>query len=335
MPADNHATLPRHPGPGAVLLVKTSSMGDVIHNLPVATDLRRQFPDVVIDWVVEESFADIPRLHPAVREVIPVAIRRWRKQFLARETWQELKAFRARVSGMRYDAVLDTQGLIKSGLITWASRGRRYGFARETAREPFATRFYDEMFAIPPSAHAVDRCRWLAAAAFDYDPPDAASLDYGIQAEPLTADWLGSEPYVVFLTATSRDDKLWAEQHWLQLAQALNAQGLRCVLPAGNAGERERASRLTNAMQAGVAAPPLGLNLLARLLAGARLVIGVDTGLTHLAAALGRPVIALFAASDPAETGVVAATPAINLGAHGRPPLPQDVLAATQTLLAA
>lgn len=309
-------------------------MGDVIHNLPVATDLRRQFPDVVIDWVVEESFADIPRLHPAVHEVIPVAIRRWRRRFLARDTWLELKAFRDRVGGKRYDAVLDTQGLIKSGLITWASRGHRYGFARESVREAFATRFYDETFAIPRSAHAVDRCRWLAAAAFDYDPPDSASLDYGIEATPLAADWLPTTPYVVFLTASSRDDKLWAEQHWLTLAQALDAQGLNCVLPAGNATERARATRLARAMQAGVAAPVLTLHSLARLIAGARLVVGVDTGLTHLAAALGRPVIALFSASEPDETGVLAPTPAINLGHRGRPPLPQDVLTTAQALLA-
>lgn len=323
------------PGPRSALLVKTSSLGDVIHNLPVATDLRRRFPELAIDWVVEESFSAIPRLHPAVRHVIPVALRRWRKQLFAAGTRREWHAFRHALDERHYDVVLDTQGLIKSGLIAWLARGKRCGYAAEAAREPLAARFYNRTFAIPRNLHAVERNRWLAAAAFDYAPPDAAGapLDYGIAAQPLQAAWLPAAPYAVLLTATSRDDKLWAEPSWSALAAALDARGIACVLPAGSPAERERAARLAGAMRHAVAAPPLDIPTLAALVAGASIVVGVDTGLTHLAAALGRPVVAIFAASEPGLTGVLAATPAVNLGGMGRPPGAAEVIAAAGAML--
>ena len=150
-----------------ILLVKTSSLGDVIHNLPVVSDLRRSFPDATIDWCVEEAFADIPRLHPQVGEVIPVALRRWRKTLFQRATWREIGQFRRRLARTPYDAILDTQGLIKSALIARQASGRRLGYAAEVAREPLAARCYDETFVIPPNAHAIERNRWLAAAAFN------------------------------------------------------------------------------------------------------------------------------------------------------------------------
>ena len=224
LPAQTRIALPP---PQSTLLVKTSSLGDVIHNLPVATDLRRNFPKITIDWVVEESFADIPRLHPAVRLVLPVALRRWRSQLFARDTRVQWRAFRQALDERHYDVILDTQGLVKSALIGWIARGNRCGYVAEAAREPLAARFYNRRFAIPRNLHAVDRNRWLAAAAFDYPPPDAAdpSLDYGIKAQPLVAQWLPQRPYAVLLSATSRDDKLWAEERWVELGRSLAERG--------------------------------------------------------------------------------------------------------------
>ena len=310
------------------LLVKTSSLGDVIHNLPIVTDLRAHFPEAEIDWVAEESFADIARLHPGVRRVIPVALRRWRKSLLATDTWREMRAFRATLQAENYDLVIDTQGLLKSALITRMARGRCCGYDTSSAREPMAARFYDATFEVPKNLHAVARNRRLAALAGGYIA--SAAPDYGIAAPPAPT-FRGTE--TILLTATSRDDKLWPEDSWIAAGRALHERGLNCLLPAGSATERERAARIAQAIPGAVALPPLSLPELAAQLADARIIIGVDTGLVHLAAALGRPTLALFCASDPVLTGVCATTPAINLGARGRPPEVAAVLAAAITLL--
>lgn len=311
-----------------LLLVKTSSLGDVIHNLPVATDLRTHFPDATIDWVVEERFADIVGLHPGVRRAIPVALRRWRGALPTPATWSEMQAFRAALQEQSYDLVIDTQGLLKSALIARMARGSRCGYSATSAREPLAARFYDATYDVPKDLHAVERNRRLAALAAGYSASSGA--DYGIAVLP--APTLHS-PSAVLLTATSRDDKLWPDERWIALGRALHERGLTCLLPAGSASERERAEFLARAIPAADVLPPMSLTGLAGQLAAARIVIGVDTGLVHLAAALGRPALALFCASDPALTGVYATTPAINLGARGRPPEVDAVLAAATPLL--
>ncbi len=311
-----------------ILLIKTSSLGDVVHNLPVVTDLRREYPEARIDWVVEEGFADIARLHPGVQRVIPVALRRWRKSLLTADTWREMRAFRATLQTEKYDLVLDTQGLLKSALITRMARGKRCGYTASSAREPMAARFYDATFEVPKNLHAVARNRRLASLAVGYAA--SAAPDYGIAASPAPT-FRSTE--AILLTATSRDDKLWPENNWITAGRALHEHGLNCLLPAGNATERERATRIAQAIPGAVALPPLSLPELATQLADARIVIGVDTGLVHLAAALGRPTLALFCASDPGLTGVVASTPAVSLGSRGRPPSVEQVIAAALPLL--
>lgn len=316
-----------------ILLVKTSSLGDVIHNLPVASDIRKRMPHARIDWVVEEGFVELPRLHPGVNRVIPVAIRRWRKSLLSTDTWREIREFRQALQAVSYDLILDSQGLLKSALIAHSARlapeGRRCGHDKASAREPLAACFYDQGYAIPRDAHAVERNRRLAAAALGYAPD--LPLDYGIAAEPLQADWLPQRPYAVLLTATSRDDKLWPEDRWIGLGHALRQQGLTSVLPAGNPVERARAARLAGQIPDAVAAPSMGLTALAQLFAGAGQVVGVDTGLTHLATALDRPTVALFTGSDPTLTGVYGET-VRNLGGPGKIPETDQALAALAQL---
>lgn len=305
-----------------ILLVKTSSLGDVVHNLPVVSDLARAYPDARIDWCVEEAFADIPRLHPAVGEIVPVAIRRWRKALGQRSTWQEMAALRQKLQRTPHDFILDTQGLVKSALLTRLARGRRCGYAAEVAREPLAARFYDDTFVIPRNVHAVQRNRWLAAAAFDL--PLDTPLDYGILPPAYTADWLPPGDYAVLLSATSRSDKLWEETHWVALAAALLARGLIPIFPSGSVPERQRAERIVARVPGALAAPPLGLHELAGLLGRSALAVGVDTGLIHLAAALAVPSVALYVASDPALTGVFGKGFVRNLGGLGQmPALPQ------------
>jgi heptosyltransferase-1 len=314
-----------------ILLVKTSSLGDVIHNLPVASDIRRHYPDARIDWCVEESFADIPRLHPAVDQVIPVAVRRWRKQLFAAATWREIARFREMLAGTHYDAVVDTQGLVKSALLAGWAKGPALGYAPDSAREPLAARFYAHRFSIPRDLHAVVRNRRLAAAALAYAVD--GDVDYGIAVPSLVGDWLPHRPYLVLLSATSRDDKLWPEAHWIELGRALNELGLSVVLPGGSEVERVRAARLAASIPGAVAAPPLRIPELAGLLAGSRATVGVDTGLTHLAVALGTPTVALYTATDPGLTGVLGRGFWKNLGGKAQVPAPAEVLAQLQAVL--
>ena len=315
-----------------ILLVKTSSLGDVIHNLPVVSDIRRQIPDAAVDWCVEENFAAIPRLHPGVGQVIPVAVRRWRKGLLKAATWREIGGFRSVMQAARYDAVIDTQGLLKSALIASQAQGPLSGYAADSARESVAARFYDHRFAVPTQAHAVVRNRQLVASALGYVL--AGEPDYGITAPAARFDWLPAARYVVFLTATSRDDKLWPELQWMTLGRQLQALGYRAVLPGGSAAERERAGRLAAAIPDAIAAPPLSIAELAALLAGAQAVVGVDTGLSHLAVALKTPTVALYTATDPGLTGVLGSGYYRNLGGRAQVPSAAAVLEALRPVLA-
>lgn len=309
-----------------ILLVKTSSLGDVIHALPVVSDLCRVLPGVRVNWCVEESFAAIPRLHPGVERTIPVAVRRWRKKLLSPATWGEIRAFRRQLRAVDYDCVLDLQGLLKSAFIASQACGPISGYAAEAAREPAAARYYDHTYVIPKVAHAVERNRWLAAAALNL--PLEMPLDYGIVAPAADAPWLPAQPYAVLLTATSRDDKLWPEADWVSLGTSLSVAGLHLVLPAGSPAERQRAERLAAAVPGAVVAPPLAIEELAAVLAASVGAIGVDTGLSHLAAALGKPTVAIYTATDPGLTGVLGVGPYRNLGGQGAAPTVAAVLAA-------
>ena len=186
-----------------ILFVKTSSLGDVVHNCPAVSDVARQVPGASIDWVIEEAYAEIAALHPQVRRVIPVAMRRWRGALLSRATWTEIAGFRNALRGERYDAVIDSQGLIKSALIAAFARGRKHGLDRTSVREPFAAHFYDAAHAVPAGLHAVERNRRLAAAALGYSA--GGDCDYGLHVAGEAPIRMQS-PYALLLTMTSRDD---------------------------------------------------------------------------------------------------------------------------------
>jgi heptosyltransferase-1 len=309
-----------------ILLVKTSSLGDVVHNLPVVSDIARRYPGARIDWVVEEGFAALPALHPAVARVIPVAVRRWRKTPLGRDTWREVGAVRKLFAAEPYDVVIDTQGLVKSALIARSAKGERHGYNARSAREALAARFYDVTHAVPRHLHAVARNRALAAAALRYRIDDGVDYGLGVGAKDICGE--DGESYCVLLHATSRADKHWAEARWTDLGARLAKTGLQCILPWGSASELVAAERLATAIPGARVAPRLDLTAMAGLLAGARCVVGVDTGLTHLSAALGRPTVAIFCASSSALTGVYGAVAACNLGAPGAPPGVGEVLTA-------
>lgn len=313
-----------------IVLIKTSSLGDVLHNLPVVTDIHKHFPAAKIDWVVEESFAALPALHPQVQRIIPVAIRRWRKSWLASRA--EISATCRTLRESHYDLAIDTQGLLKSALITRCVNKPRCGMDWKSAREPLASLFYDRTFFVPQNQHAVERNRQLAGLALGYTPVGAP--DYGIQSPAVELPWLSrSSPYVVLLHATSRDDKLWDETKWIALGKQFAQQGLQLILPWGSAKEKVRSERLTAAIPNAISPPRLNLVEAAALLGHAHAVIGVDTGLSHLAAALNVPTIGLYTATDPGLTGLHAGKLAVNLGGKQKSPTVDEVLSTLTQLL--
>jgi len=311
-----------------ILLVKTSSLGDVLHNLPVVTDIKRHYPSAQIDWLVEESFAALPKLHPAVHDVIPVALRRWRGRMLSTATWCEIKAFRTLLTEQHYDFAIDTQGLLKSALLMRGAHGLRCGFDKHSAREPLASVLYQRKFAVSSGQHAIERNRQLVAQALGYTVDGHA--DYGIHTPSIEHfAWLEQGAYAVLLHATSRTDKLWDETNWIALGQYLHQKCIRSVLPWGSESERLRSLRLAAAIPGAITPPRLGLYEATALLGGAHAVIGVDTGLAHLAAALNVPTIGIYTATDPALTGLYAGARVINLGGINQAP---DVVSVKDTL---
>ncbi len=313
-----------------ILLVKTSSLGDVIHNLPVVSDILTAHPGAEIHWAVEESFAAIPRLHDGVERVLPVAIRRWRAGWWRPDTRREIADLARALRSEPYDIVIDTQGLLKSALVTWRARGTRCGLDFASARELLAL-FYDRTFPVPWTLHAVERNRSLAAQALGYAARGA--VDYGIRAPAARFPWLPAGRYAVLVHATSAAGKLWAEDNWIVLGARLDSRNVRSVLPWGGGLERARSERLAAAIPNAVVPPPLVLEEAASLLAGAAAVAGVDTGLTHLAGALKVPTAGIYGATDPAATGLYGCARAVNVGGVGAPPSVKDVAGVLERFL--
>ncbi|MDT8397393.1 MAG: lipopolysaccharide heptosyltransferase I [Pseudomonadales bacterium] len=285
-----------------ILIVKVSSMGDIIHTLPALTDAFHAKKDVYFDWVVEEAFTEIPGWHPAVDRVIPVAFRRWRQAPYRAWRSGEFQEFRKNLQQQPYDLVLDAQGLIKSGVISALARGQVAGQSKNTIREPLATLFYDRVYTIPWQQHAVERVRALFAQALDY-PRDRTSCDYGIDLGRITNKLPAKDNTVVFLHGTSWDSKKWPGQYWQQLARLAGRGGFRVKVLWGNQEELRCARVIAEAAANVEVQDRLSLNGVASVLLSARAIVAVDTGLAHLAAALDLPVVAIYGASNPALTG--------------------------------
>lgn len=286
-----------------VLIVKTSSMGDVLHTLPALTDAAKAIPGLSFDWVVEEGFAQIPTWHPAVDKVMPVAIRRWRKNWFSVPIKAERKAFYQALHARRYDAVIDAQGLIKSAaLVTRKAHGVKHGMDWSTAREPLASLFYNRKHHIAKAQHAVERTRELFAKCLGYTKPQSQG-DYAIAQHFLSNLNDNAGSYVIFLHATTRENKHWPETHWRELIRLLKDTGLRIKLPWGAPHEEARAKRLAEGFDYVDVLPRMSLEEVARTLAGAKFVVSVDTGLSHLTAALDRPNVTLYGPTDPGLIG--------------------------------
>lgn len=286
-----------------VLLVKTSSMGDVLHSLPALTDAQQAIPNIQFDWVVEEGFAQIPTWHSAVNQVIPVAIRRWRKNWFSAPIRAERAAFRQQLQATHYDAIIDAQGLLKSAfLVTRLAHGDKHGYDRHSIREPLASFFYDHRYAISKQQHAVERIRQLFAKSLGYTCPTLQG-DYAIAQHFLQSSVNNESPYVIFLHSTTRDDKHWPEENWRNLIELMAGSGVKIKLPWGAPHEQQRAQRLAKGFDFVEVLPKLTLAEVAQQIANAKAVVSVDTGLSHLTAALDKPNFTLFGPTDPGLIG--------------------------------
>jgi len=286
-----------------ILIVKTSSLGDIIHTFPALTDAATHFPAAQFDWVVEENFAEVVRWHQAVHEVIPVAIRRWRKKLGSSLFNGEIRNFYRKLRAQHYDIVIDAQGLLKSAwFITRFARGLRCGLNYASSWEGFAATALQRRVAVNPDGHAVTRMRQLFAQCLQYSLPVNALANYGFKKELLTTP-IAHSNYVVFLHGTTWPTKHYPETYWRELAHLAQAAQLTVLLPWGNTQEQERAQRIAADLPAVHVLPKCDLTAMAGILYHARAIVGLDTGLGHLAAAMGLPVILLYGPTDPAKLG--------------------------------
>ncbi|TPI86520.1 lipopolysaccharide heptosyltransferase I [Mesorhizobium sp. B2-8-9] len=284
-----------------VLIVKTSSMGDVIHTFPAVEDAVRNRPDIDFDWCVEEPFAGIVALHPAIGTIHKVAVRRWRKRLLDGATWREMTGLRGALRASRYDLVIDAQGLLKSALVAIQAGAPIAGFDRASAREPSATLFYRHRYAVPRDLHAIERTRRLFGLALGYQP-DLSTLRSGIV--PPAGNLPGIEGRAAFLLhGTSREDKKWPVENWIETARRLAGRQFTPIATWSNEAEKSVAEAIAAAVPGTVLIPKSPLADVAAILGRAALVIGADTGLTHLASAFGLPTVAVFLATEPGLTG--------------------------------
>lgn len=293
--------------------------------LPAITDIHAAYPDAQIDWVAEESFAQIPTWHPAVNAVIPVAHRRWRKQWWSAQSKKERAAFKERLTQTHYDIVLDMQALLKTVWITRLARGVKHGLDWKSAREPLCSMFYDVKHRVEFWQPAITRQRLLAALTFHYDITEAPN--YGLQG---ITNAVVQEPIAMIMPSASRDDKLWPESSWHQVFDFLQEKNLGLRLLAGNENEAQRAQALIAGRENAVVLPRMGLTEVAHELAKAQIMIGLDSGLTHLSAALERPTIGIYKASTPVRTPLVSTAYTASLGDRGQEPSAEVVLSAIQ-----
>jgi heptosyltransferase I len=307
-----------------ILFIKTSSLGDVIHYMPALTEARAHLPDAHFAWVVEEAFAPLAKLHPAVQEVIPVATRRWRHELFSPAAWKDFSRFRKSLRTQTYDVILDAQGLVRTGVLAKLARGRRHGYDRGSIREPFASRFYDVRHSVDRAQHAIARNRALTGQALGYTPE--GPVKFGLDRRQIAGAPL--RPYAVCLHGTAQARKEWPEESWIALGRALEPRGIELMLPWGSAAERARSERIAAALNNARVPMRRPLDEMAEMIAGASFVVGVDTGLVHFAAALGVPLVAIFCGSEPGLTGPMGAGAMEVVGAMGATPTVEDVAAA-------
>jgi heptosyltransferase I len=321
-----------------ILLIRISSLGDVLHNMPIVADILSHFPDAQIDWVVEEAYVDLVKLHSGVHKIIPFALRRWRKKLFSASTYTEISAFKKSLQSETYDVILDTQGLLKTGILMGLAHGGvKVGLANSTEGSGYeitSRLFHTLSVPVEKQMHAVMRGRFVAARALGYvDKLDTMPTDFGLAAPNLQPDWLPDQDYVVFFYGTAGARKKWPAHDWITLGKYINQLNYPILLAWGNRTEQLEAEQLaahSNNMQV---LPKLSMMEAIVLAQHAKLIVGVDTGLTHIAAAFYRPTVEIYCASPRWKTEGNWSDQIINLGDKGTPPKVAEVIAAVDQLI--
>lgn len=309
-----------------ILIIKSSSMGDVVHALPVACDIKTAMPDSVLDWVVEESFADIVTLSPFIDRHVTTAFRRWRKSLLAKDTRDEIAAVKAALAREQYDVVIDLQGLMRSALVARWTKSDTVGYSRDTIREPLASYLYRRTERVPESLTPVLRYRTMAARVLGYEI-DGASPRFGLRVASVPPAGVKG-PYAALAVNTSRVEKLWPQSRWVEVARALHEDGVQSVFFWGNDTERGRVQDIAGQVPEAVVMPRSSIRALAQAIAGARCLIGVDTGFSHLAAAMAVPSVGIIVGTSASLFRLVSEGACATVGDKGVVPQPEEVLAA-------
>jgi heptosyltransferase-1 len=338
-----------------ILLVKLSSLGDVLHNLPIVWDLRAHLPHAQIDWVVEEGYVHL--LEPLVSQkgfsgidrIIPFGLRRWKKNLFKLSTWQEFFAFRKELQEVTYDFVIETQGLLKSALVcSLASKAPNVvvaGLANATefsGYEPIARSFYDQSVQVPTQCHAVDRSRWVMCSALDWhlldrvNAPQFYPQTYVASLSANTSAVLQElkQPYVLCFHSTAREAKRWSNENWVALGKELASKGYEVVFPWGNAVEKAISVAIADQVPGAIVPKAFSIEEAFSVIAGAALTVGVDTGLTHLAAVLGKPTVEIYCDSPRWKTEGYWSSNIRNVGDIQAPPPVAEVVKASLDLLA-
>jgi heptosyltransferase I len=335
-----------------ILLVKLSSLGDVLHNLPILWDIRVRLPNAQIDWVVEEAYVQLlkPLLSygefKGINRIIPFGLRRWKKSLFSLDSWKEFFSFKKNLQAVSYDFIIETQGLLKSALVcalaNKAPNALVSGLANATefsGYEPLARIFYNQSVQVPFHCHAVDRSRYVICSALDLPLINRVEQ---VQFYPTSyiqsivapkVDGL-EKPYILFFHSTARKAKRWAEGNWISLGKQLSALGYQVVLPWGNLAEKKISNNLSARIPGALVPDAFSIEAAFSVIANAALVVGVDTGLTHLSAALNKPTVEIYCDSPRWKTEGYWSDKVCNTGDIQMPPTIDEVAKASLALLA-
>lgn len=282
-----------------ILLIKLSSLGDLIHTFPALTDLLTHDPSLEVTWVVESAFAEVPVWHPAVKNIIVAPLRACKNKLFKLSSWRSIYRLFKALRATRYDAIIDAQGLYKSAVLARLARGPRIGFAKGACRENVAW-LYTHKIAVLPEQHAIFKLKQLIAEAFFYEVPQAINYGQHQAIEPLSP----SEKIAFFAHGTTWVSKHYPDELWRQLVTLATNSGYHVLLPQVNAAELARAEYLAHNEQVEIL-PKMSLTEIKQVIAQVSVVIAVDTGLAHIAAMLGVPTITLYGPTDPQKIGTL------------------------------